>query len=481
MKDKRIRQIFISAFILMLVVPMVLTDFKKNVVSEVENRMLADFPKVHGADGKLNHDFIPQFENWFNDHVGFRKQLFAANLKSQYDLFNNSANPKVEVGEDGWLFFTEGGNVDIAAGEYAGLGETELEALCRKQMAIRDKLKEQGMEYVLVLPPSKVSIYPEYIKGDFSVRKTPVDFVADYLEAHSDIKVVRMKEALLEEKDRSDELLYFKTDTHWNTHGSYIAYRQLVKQLQDWNLTDTEAAEVNLLKENKTRDLLTMLVGDADHYKEESYTKYEVLNPAAALQESGEINDFVQNYIQENSIYRGDYYVNENKNLPSYLVFCDSMFMSWMAGMVAENCSELTAIQKPAISQEVIDVVKPDVVFLEMGERFLREMALDEFNNAFLRVAINRQGKTVEITYKDDGQYQHMWFPVWSNENGGGDIIWHEAERLDPDSWHVTVNLDEYGANGVYNVHFYQSEDTLEHAENVHIDSFHAGELFNHD
>ncbi|MCQ2500166.1 MAG: GBS Bsp-like repeat-containing protein [Lachnospiraceae bacterium] len=477
MKEKRIRQLFIAAFILMLVLPLLLTSFKKDVVSEIENRTLANFPKLTMADGEKNPNFIPEFESWFNDHVGFREPLFEANLKLQYDLFDHSANEKVMVGKDGWLFFTGDGNAAIPAGEYPNFGEKELEAICQKQISIRDKLKSQGIEYVIMLPPSKVSIYPEYIKGDFSVRKTPSDILADYLEAHSDLKVVRLKDTLLEEKEKTDELLYFKTDTHWNTYGSSVAYRQLVKKLKEWKLTDTEAAEMTLIKEDKTRDLSKMLVSDQEHYTEESYTRFEIQDPSAVFVESGELYEYVQQYITDNGITRGYNYVNENQDLPSYLVFSDSMFMNWMAGMVAENCSALTAIQKPTISQEMIDVVKPDVVILEMVERYLNTMAQDDYCNAFLHVTIQKQGELVEISYKDDGAYQHMWFPVWSNDNSG-DIIWHEAERSDDNTWHVTVNLADYGANGVYNVHFYQSEDSLDHAVSVHTDRFDIGNLF---
>lgn len=479
MSVKRIKQIFAAGFILLLLLPMACTDFNQHVVSEIENRTLADFPSLHGAEGELNRNFIREFENWFNDHVGFRKQLFATNLKIQYDLFNDSANNTVLVGKDGWLFYSGGGNADIAAGEYPDFGEEALEDICQKMTRIQEKLKEQGRDFVLLLPPSKVSIYPEYMRGNFTVRETPVDQLADYLEQHTDIKVVRMKEALLEEKEKTDELLYFKTDTHWNTYGSSVAYREMAKKLREWDLTDTEACQVTLIKESKTRDLMKMLIGEVDGYKEESYTKYQVINPTATLQESGKINAFVQDYVKANNIYRGDYYENTNKELPSYLVFSDSMFMSWMAAMVAENCSTLTAIQKPIISQKVINFVDPDVVFLEMGERFISDMMAPDFNESFIHVSVTRKGSEVEISYKDFGAYEKMLFPVWRDADGTDCVVWYEPERTDPNTWCAKMEIEDTGADDLYNVHFYQTDDASDSGVFVQAEAFRISELTN--
>ena len=48
---------------------------------------------------------------------------------------------------------------------------------------MQKRLNEKGIEYVVILPTSKVSIYPEYLRiGKGKVIETPVNLVADYLE-----------------------------------------------------------------------------------------------------------------------------------------------------------------------------------------------------------------------------------------------------------------------------------------------------------
>lgn len=467
MTEKKIKKAGILLFAAMLTVPLLLTSFKSDVESVIEKRTLANFPSLHTAEGEWNSSFIQDFENWFNDHVGLRQLLFEGNSRLMYDLFDTSAISKVEVGKEGWLYYTEGSNLEIAAGLYPGLEEKDLEVLCAKLCMIRDYLAEQGIDYVLFFPPSKVSIYPEYIPGDFSVRKTPVDIVEDYLETHSDLKVIRLKEDLLKAKTESEELLYFKTDTHWNAYGTYVGYQTIIRQLKDWGMIQSDPAEVKLIREDTIRDLSKMLVTEYDNYLENALSSYEVQNPTAVLQKKSPIYRSVQEYIAEHSIYDGSYFENENKEQPSFLAFSDSMVMGWMQELLAENCSSLTAVRDNEIRQELIDLVQPDVVFTEMTERRLN--LLGEYSLDLIRSSVetDKEKGTMTITYHDFGEYSEMRFAVWSEEEEHDDLIWYEAERSDSMSWQVTVKLQDHPGAGPLNIHYYQYSSAEDPGSNM--------------
>ena len=145
MFSKVSKTIFIATFIVMIFLPLFCTNLKPNVVSEIENRKLADFPKLY-EEGDLNKKYISDFENWFNDNVGLRELIFKMNSKIQYDIFNNSSIEKVIVGKDGWLFYAGEDNIRIATGEYPNFSEAELKDICQKQIEIQKGLAEQGIE-----------------------------------------------------------------------------------------------------------------------------------------------------------------------------------------------------------------------------------------------------------------------------------------------------------------------------------------------
>ena len=199
--------------------------------------------------------------------------------------------------------------------------------------------------------------------------------MADYLEEHTDIKVVKIKPTLLKEKENTDNLLYFKTDSHWNGYGCYIGYHEVIDKLNAWNIIDSAPAKVDFIQASRMCDLTAMMVdNDKKYYENNTSTYYEVLSSTATQVMKGEKYNKIQKYVSDKAIRRGDYFENVNKDMASFLVFGDSMFMDWLEPLMAENCSDLTCIWSYDITQEAIDMVQPDVVLFEMTERALNSL-----------------------------------------------------------------------------------------------------------
>lgn len=164
-KLKKMKIIFILCFIIMISIPMMCVNRIQGKVSETEKRTLAQFPNfINEGDGKFNHNFPQEFNSWINDNIGFREFFGKINAKINYNLMESSPSNSVHIGKDGWLFYTNDNNIEIASGEYL-LDEKILLEIKNEQEAIQKALAKKGIEYVLVLTPSKASIYPEEIKG----------------------------------------------------------------------------------------------------------------------------------------------------------------------------------------------------------------------------------------------------------------------------------------------------------------------------
>ena len=116
-KSNLINEIFIFLFVIMLVLPNLFFNRVPNAVSEIENRVLAQKPEIVDANGNLNNEYIQEFEDYFDDNIGFKQKATELNLISKYKLFGVLDMPNWIMGKDNNLFYTTNGE-DIKT--YAG-------------------------------------------------------------------------------------------------------------------------------------------------------------------------------------------------------------------------------------------------------------------------------------------------------------------------------------------------------------------------
>ncbi|CAI3640497.1 alginate O-acetyltransferase complex protein AlgJ [Clostridium neonatale] len=376
-KLKKMKIIFILCFIIMISIPMMCVNRIQGKVSETEKRTLAQFPNfINEGDGKFNHNFPQEFNSWINDNIGFREFFGKINAKINYNLMESSPSNSVHIGKDGWLFYTNDNNIEIASGEYL-LDEKILLEIKNEQEAIQKALAKKGIEYVLVLTPSKASIYPEEIKGaNFKVRETPIDVVEKYLKENTTIKVINTKDELLKAKDNGIQV-YNKTDTHWNEEGAYIGYKNVINELNNWGIINTKVADINQVPYTYKGEFSAMM-GDISLIDSENIMATEIINPKATEVENNDLLNLLERVqINDNFGYGGNRFYNngsiKNKNI---LMYGDSFFGKWkIPELFAENASNFNYVLSDSIKGEVIDKVKPDVVIFERTERYITTLA----------------------------------------------------------------------------------------------------------
>lgn len=419
--------IIIISFILLVAMPVLTINRVTGKVSEAENRYLAKFPEILNEQGQLADGLKSGLENWLSDNIGFREQFMKLSTRINYHILKKSPSDKVEIGRDGWFFYTLDDNMKIANGTYP-LTEETLAKIALQQEKIKDKLESQGIDYVLILPTSKVSIYPEYIKnGNYLVRRTPVDILADYLQTHTDVKVIRLKDALLDAK--RDQQVYFKTDTHWNGQGAYVGYQTVINKLNDFGFSNTKPVKVNL-SPVPYRGEFSAMMGDINLLPVEQNFSPEIINPKAKEITSGRLFDIISSIKMNYNIQTPSYlYENPYVQGEKVLMYGDSMFGAWnLPQLFAENFNQFTYIWSYDIQQEVIDAVKPDIVFYEMAERFLNSMDIrssglvtDRLENP--QAEIISQNAPTEVNRKDSYTFD---ITVKNTSDGS----WSEANKI---------------------------------------------------
>lgn len=216
----------------MLAVPLlVMSVMPYKTLSQSENRNLAKFPNF-----RMNYinEYFRGIEFFWNDHIGFRDMLTFIYNYILWAGFDQSGVSWVTVGKAGWFFFGgDQSNEDV-------LGKVVLQDVDLKQwtsviQAKKNWFARQGIRYMFVLAPNKQSVYSEYLpawmqRHAASVRR--IDRLLEALRKHTDVEIVDLRDALLREKER--EIVFFRTDSHWNWQGGYAAYRQVIDRLNGW-------------------------------------------------------------------------------------------------------------------------------------------------------------------------------------------------------------------------------------------------------
>ena len=191
-----------------------------------ENRNLAALPTL----ATKNIDTFPsEIEDYIDDHAAFRNDFLSLNARLNLELFQLGDSNDVITGTDGWYFYTQESSVEDFLGTNR-FSANELKSLADKMQVVHDAWKEKGTEFIFVCAPNKESVYSEYLPAGFNEPNGPTrrSELIDYLKANTDVTVVNPYPEL---KNRRDYQWYYKTDTHWNDAGGFLAAKQIIDAL----------------------------------------------------------------------------------------------------------------------------------------------------------------------------------------------------------------------------------------------------------
>ena len=140
----------------------------------------------------------------------------------------------VFAGKDKWLFYQSTMDGDTMADFYGtnAFSVADMKAIADNLLKQREKIEAAGSKFVLLIVPNKESVYFEYLPDDIAAKKAKysrTDDLVGYLQANTDLDIIYMKDKYLSMKD--DTQIYYKTDTHWNMVGCYVALQEVLKDL----------------------------------------------------------------------------------------------------------------------------------------------------------------------------------------------------------------------------------------------------------
>ena len=331
----------------------------------VEKRTLAPLPKTKLGLETLA-DLREEWEAYYNDHFGFRNRLIRLHNYVKTQWLHTSPSSKVVLGKDGFLFYTG----DDAIEYYRSVRPFTLRDLAHCQLVLEERqdwLMARGAHFLVVIAPSKETIYPEYMPARMNrVRsESRLDQLLAHLAAHSDIAILDLRRPLLNAKTQIR--VYDRTDTHWNGYGAYVAYQEIMSRVARW-LPQAQPVPLSAFQLRSSLgppgDLAELL--GMEHVLTEEHISLLPLSPRAAIRvDPGELLRLPFAQITQPIVRE-----RPGPHLPRAVVLRDS-FAIRLIPLLSEHFSRVVYLWEYRFDLPVIEHEQPDVVILEIAERSL--------------------------------------------------------------------------------------------------------------
>lgn len=362
MKISKKKNLFlICAFCLILLIPILDNIFHFSPIKQLfEKRLPAASPSLPQNLDETKK-FPKNFENFFNDNYGFRKSLIFLNSKIMDNIFNESPSSRALIGKEGWLYFDNQSSLLDAQG-LAKIDEKKLQLAAKIFVQNWRKAKKNNIDYLLVIAADKTTIYPEFLPDfiKYSTQNHRIDkFITALKNEDKNFPLLDLRPILLEAK--KNEIIYQKTDTHWNKRGAHYGYSEIMKKLHLPFNSRLEFRDVEGEIKGDISDIMNIDATNIDYSLEEKFEKnFSQLDPTRA-----ELTQF----------HKPIFYINHNQNLPILFVYKDSFFDNMMEFFSSHFSHSYFINQFPCdLDFAVIKKYHPDFVIQEFWEGRIEEV-----------------------------------------------------------------------------------------------------------
>jgi len=315
--------------------------------------------------------------NWLDRNFGLRRVLVRwEHLLDVRVLQSSMPWDPVLAGNDDWLYLAQENpqlNVINDWRVTTPLSPAQVDIWVNIFRTRHEWLAKQGIRYMVVVAPNKVSIYPDYVPSRFT-RARDTSKMDQMVEAltKAGVDVVDLRPALREA--RAHGTSYYRTDSHWTPFGAFFAYHEIAHRLQKYfpDLKPAPLTDYSVIERPGLKGGLAGMIAMSDIYTENTVTM-EPLQPRKARETTG--REAGLNEFQPLSVYE-----NEDASLPRTVVLRDS-FVHEIIPFLAEHFSRMVfvwpfptdAVHVRGFKPQIILDEKPDIVIDEFVERYFTQ------------------------------------------------------------------------------------------------------------
>ena len=354
-KFKIITILFLVAIVLPNIVQVL--DLERGLINN-ENRKHNTIPSF---DVKHPISSIGNFKNYYLENFGLKTTFvnnyigFKSNVLKENPIPNN-----VVQGKEGW-FFLGNNNNNVLSNSFGNdpITKNELINTLNYLKELKSYFQTKNIAFYVVIPPDKNRIYQEFLPYKLNQNPTKLDVLKPILKEKLDIDIIDLSIPLL--KNKNNQLLYLKTDTHWNYYGAYIGYNYTMDII------------------NKDFSINTISLNDFEFTNQEF--KHGDLTKMINLVISEPTKTIVKKTSSDVTLIPSSkkslHFKNNSQNL-KIIMYRDSFANAWIP-FFNESFGEIIYHKKHVVDKNEIDTFKPDIVIFELIER-----NIDMFGNTDL-------------------------------------------------------------------------------------------------
>ncbi len=272
-------------------------------------------------------------------------------------------------GKGDWLSYTGENSLD----DYQNanpFSQDELVTLQRKLDSLNARLASRGAQLIVVIPPNKNTVYPEYMPAQIPKLRpeSRLDQLVQFEKEHGGFSVLDLRPAF--QAARGQESLYYADDTHWTPFGVYIAYQAIMSEVQKQhpNVQAHVPSDYAVVSTSEVRDLVTI-----DHLGLAIAPGGLALNPTFAQHVTTQSWNLT---TSDATFFNGTNIPNittsnADEALPRLLMLHDS-FGPFLVPFLSDHFSRAVYLWAYPSNETFYTSERPDVVVLEYTERYLQ-------------------------------------------------------------------------------------------------------------
>lgn len=146
---KRLRLFMSICFFLFLLIPVITLNWKENVVSKIDNRILTNNPFVSNYEPENEMDLTDGIESYLEDRIGFRDAMIYGYTVLNDRLFHEMVHPTYMYGKDGYIFAKVGMNISLEEYHFVFIDMVK---------QIQDYCTERNVPFLFVFEPEKAAL-----------------------------------------------------------------------------------------------------------------------------------------------------------------------------------------------------------------------------------------------------------------------------------------------------------------------------------
>jgi hypothetical protein len=294
---------------------------------------------------------------------GYRKLI--ANYADLRLAIGDRVFPNVLVGEDGWLIFTAEGSMDDYQNSF-DYSDEKIADITKKLAELQSRLAARNATLLVLIVPNKTTVYPDKMPVEIEKFSTDsrLDRLTNHLEKNLPGVLLDLRPILSE--GRAVREVYYKTDTHWNDYGIFLAYQAILGELATSRPRLTPYPLELFAFDDSDLALWDLAENTGSVTLREPHLKIEprFQNPAGYRElQAGQRRVFMA--------WTG------NPSLPRLLMYHDS-FGPRLFGLLGMHFEQAVSVPhysgRPVWSINWIDQYSPDVVIIEFAERYLHDL-----------------------------------------------------------------------------------------------------------